>query len=78
MPNPSDPKFISFQYDNINSNSFTPDGTKECVTRSFTFRNSKIDELIKLKDKTMITNATHVDVLTWFLSKCVVEAATKD
>ncbi|KAL7596359.1 hypothetical protein Lser_V15G28311 [Lactuca serriola] len=79
-----DPKFIPFQHMNVNFTSLLLERSKDCVTRSFIFPNSKINDL-KLKVKAMteesghpITNPTRVEVLNWILYKCAVAAATKN
>ncbi|CAI9304089.1 unnamed protein product [Lactuca saligna] len=80
-----DPKFISVESIKLNYIGDSLDyESKDCVTRSFVFPNSKINEL-KLKVKAItsqcvepITNATRVEVLSWLLYKCVVGATTKN
>ncbi|KAI3767309.1 hypothetical protein L2E82_17404 [Cichorium intybus] len=78
------PEFIHFQYMNINSTGLNLKISDDCVTRSFMFPNSKINEL-KQKVKAMtkqsgkpITNPTRVEVLTWLLYNSAVAAATKN
>lgn len=54
--------------------------SNDCVTRSFIFPNSKINDL-KLKVKAMTADAvqpTYVEVVNWLLYKCVLAAATKN
>nr|XP_043612641.1 acyltransferase Pun1-like [Erigeron canadensis] len=78
---PIEPEFFSYPNVNLNFNGFSLDGPKDCVTRSFVFPNSKINEL---KKKVMdmaaesgqpITNLTRVEVLNWLLYKSAVVAA---
>ncbi|CAI9281632.1 unnamed protein product [Lactuca saligna] len=80
----TDPEFIQFQYMNVKSKGLVLERSDDCVTRSFVFPNSKINEL-KLEVKAMtaesgepITNPTRVEVLTWLLYKCSVEAAKRN
>ncbi|CAH1451309.1 unnamed protein product [Lactuca virosa] len=81
---PINPLFISLEYMNINYEGLSLERSNDCVTRSFMFPNSKINDL-KLKVKTMtaesgnpITNPTRVEVLNWLLYKCAVKAAMKN
>ncbi|XP_023729538.1 acyltransferase Pun1 [Lactuca sativa] len=83
LPNDDDPKFIHFEYTNLNFNGLSL-GSDECVTKSFMFPNAKINDF-KLKVKAMseesgqtITNPTRIEVLTWLLYKSAVAAATKN
>ncbi|CAI9281156.1 unnamed protein product [Lactuca saligna] len=84
LPNDNDdPKFIPLEHTNKNFKGLSL-GSDECVTKSFTFPNAKINEL-KLKIKAMseesgqpITNPTRVEVLTWLLYKSAVTAAAKN
>ncbi|KAL4592466.1 hypothetical protein LXL04_005462 [Taraxacum kok-saghyz] len=78
---PIDPQFIPMEYMNINYEGLSLKRSNDCVTRSFTFPNSKINDL-KLKVVTMtsesgtpITNPTRVEVLNWLLYKCAVSAS---
>ncbi|KAI3706928.1 hypothetical protein L6452_25018 [Arctium lappa] len=81
---PIDPRFIPFQNINLNFDGLLLKASNDCITRSFMFPNSKINNL-KNKVKTMtaesgqpITNPTRVEVLNWLLYKCSVAAATKN
>ncbi|KAK1437403.1 hypothetical protein QVD17_03194 [Tagetes erecta] len=80
----NDPKFISFQNTSIKFSGFSLETSNDCVTRSFVFPNAKINEL-KVKVKAMtagsgqpIINPTRVEVLTWLLYKCSIEANIKN
>ncbi|CAH1430494.1 unnamed protein product [Lactuca virosa] len=83
LHNDDDPKFIRFEYTNLNFNGLSL-GSDECVTKSFMFPNAEINDF-KLKVKAMseesgqpITNPTRVEVLTWLLYKSAVAAAAKN
>nr|XP_043620142.1 deacetylvindoline O-acetyltransferase-like [Erigeron canadensis] len=79
-----DPHFITCEHTNINFSGVYIDTPKDCVTRSFMFPGSKINDL-KLKAMAMsmecgqpIMNPTRVEALTWLLYKYSVAAATKN
>ncbi|KAJ9555421.1 hypothetical protein OSB04_010035 [Centaurea solstitialis] len=84
QPFPVGPRFIPFQNINTNFDGISLAVSNDCITRSFTFPNSNINDL-KNKVKSMtagsghpITNPTRVEVLTWLLFKRSVAAATKN
>ncbi|PWA56673.1 acylsugar acyltransferase 3 [Artemisia annua] len=79
---PVDPKFLYLPNININFDGLTLQTSDDCVTRSFIFPNSKINDL-KLKVQAMtaesgqpIINPTRVEVLSWLLYKSAIAAAT--
>ncbi|KAJ9555426.1 hypothetical protein OSB04_010040 [Centaurea solstitialis] len=81
---PIDPQFIPFQNINLNFDGISLAVSNDCITRSFTFPNSKINDLKnKVKSMTIesrqpIMNPTRLEVLTWLLCKCSMAAATKN
>ncbi|KAJ0441134.1 putative deacetylvindoline O-acetyltransferase [Helianthus annuus] len=83
VPFEFDPHFISFENTKINFSETSLQQSNDCVTRSFIFPKTKINEL-KLKAMTAggsgqhINNPTRVEVVTWLLYKCAVAAATKN
>ncbi|KAJ9555424.1 hypothetical protein OSB04_010038 [Centaurea solstitialis] len=84
QPFPIDPRFIPFQNINMNFDGISLAVSNDCITRSFTFPNSKINDLkTKVKSMTIdsrqpITNPTRVEVLTWLLFNRMVAATTKN
>ncbi|PWA61445.1 transferase, Chloramphenicol acetyltransferase-like domain protein [Artemisia annua] len=77
-----DPKFLYVPNINLNFDGLTLPTSKDTVTKSFIFPNSKINDL-KLKVQAMtaesgqpITDPTRVEVLCWLLYKSAVAAAT--
>ncbi|KAI3805439.1 hypothetical protein L1987_27823 [Smallanthus sonchifolius] len=81
---PIKPHFISYGNTNINFSRVLEQQSNDCVTRSFMFPNSKIDELkLRVRAKTgdsgqPISNPTRVEILTWLLYKCAVGAAMEN
>ncbi|KAK1406627.1 hypothetical protein QVD17_42099 [Tagetes erecta] len=72
------PHFISFEPTNLNFQGFSIEVPKDCVTRSFTFPNKKLNDLkhkviaMSVESGQPITDPTRVEVLTWLLYKCAV------
>lgn len=81
---PIEPLFITFQEMNKNIKGYPSGKADDCVTMSFMFSNSKINDLkLKVKEVTAqsgqpITNPTRVEVLNWLLYNRAVAVATKN
>nr|GEX52331.1 acylsugar acyltransferase 3-like [Tanacetum cinerariifolium] len=78
-----DPKFLYVPNINLNFDGLKLPTSKDTITGSFIFPNSKIKDLLQLKVQSMtaesgqpITNPTRVEVLCWLLYKSAVAAAT--
>ncbi|KAL4581228.1 hypothetical protein LXL04_017438 [Taraxacum kok-saghyz] len=82
-----DPKFMSFEYMNMNCTGLSHDlESNDCVTRSFMFPNSMINEIKSNLVKSMaeesgepiINPISRVEVLNWHLYKCSMKAAIEN